>query len=112
MICRELRIGASGFRSSWASIARNSFLRRSDSDRSAAYFRSASSSRFCSVMSRAIFEAPTTRPVVILEGGDGQGDLNGAPVLAHPHGVEVIDPFPFAQALENAFLLVLAAPRE
>ena len=31
MMCTALRIGASGLRSSWASIARNSFLRRSAS---------------------------------------------------------------------------------
>ena len=31
MICRALRIGASGLRSSWASVARNSSLRRSAS---------------------------------------------------------------------------------
>ena len=38
MICRALRIGASGLRSSWASVARNSSLRRSAS-RSWSYSR-------------------------------------------------------------------------
>jgi hypothetical protein len=33
MSSSELRIGASGLRSSWASMARNSFLRRSASDK-------------------------------------------------------------------------------
>ena len=45
----------SGFRSSWASIARNSSFRRSASSRSA-------SMSFCWVMSRPIFEAPMIRP--------------------------------------------------
>ena len=55
MRCRAEAIGASGLRSSWASMARNSSLRRSAS-------RSACSARFRSVMSSAIPATRTTRP--------------------------------------------------
>ena len=54
--------GASGLRSSWASVARNSFLRRSASDRSAASFRRSSSSRFRSVTSWLTVAKPTVCP--------------------------------------------------
>ena len=54
-ISTALRIGASGFLSSWASIARNSSLRRSAS-------RSSSSIRFRSVMSRTTLTNPQGAP--------------------------------------------------
>ena len=47
MICRVLASGASGLRSSWASIARNSSLRRSASCNFSAWRRSCISIRFC-----------------------------------------------------------------
>ncbi len=52
-----LRIGASGFRSSWASMARNSSLRRSASSRARSEPRR-------SVMSRKTSTTPTMRPRV------------------------------------------------
>ena len=54
-ICRALRIGASGLRSSWASVARNSSLRRSAS------FRAASDLLALGDIA-GIFDAPTMRP--------------------------------------------------
>ena len=63
-----LLIGASGLRSSWASIARNSFFRRSASDRSSASLRRLSSARFRSLTSRTILDAPTTLPASSLIG--------------------------------------------
>ena len=57
-----LRSGASGLRSSWASVARNSSLRRSTSDRSAASVRRLSSSRRRSVTSWLTVANATVRP--------------------------------------------------
>src|SRR5262249_59738182 len=55
MTCRALRIGARGLRSSWASTARNSSLRRSASLR-------ASSARLVSSMSVQVPNQRTMRP--------------------------------------------------
>ena len=63
MTCKALRIGASGLRSSWANVARNSSLRWSASDRSAAKRRRSSSSRRRSVTSWLTVARPTDRPV-------------------------------------------------
>ncbi len=52
-ICSVLVIGANGLRSSCDSIARNSLLRRSDSDRSATTWRSSASNRSRSDNARA-----------------------------------------------------------
>ena len=57
-----LRTAESGFRSSCPSMARNSSFRRSPSASSSSFPLSSASSRFFSVTSRAIFEAPTIRP--------------------------------------------------
>ena len=56
-----LRIGASGLRSSWESVARNSSLRRSDS-------RSTSSTRFRSVTSTQTLTQPHTCPLLSYNG--------------------------------------------
>ena len=68
--------------------------------------RSASSARFRSVMSRATFDAPMTRPSRVAERGDGQGDVEPAAVLGHPHRLEVLDPLPAAEPRQDLALLV------
>ena len=62
MISRVFASGASGLRSSWASIARNSSLRRPASCNSSAWRRSCISIRFRSVMSETRQRAPLMRP--------------------------------------------------
>ena len=63
-------MGASGFRNSWPSMARNSSLRRSASANSSARPRNSPSSRVCSVMSRRVSTTPRISPDV---GADGRG---------------------------------------
>ena len=70
---RPLRSGASGFRSSWASSARNSSLRRSCS-------RSASSIRRRSVMSVPVAATNRTRPASSVTGARMRSTIRSATV--------------------------------
>ena len=60
--------------------------------------RASSIARFRSVMSRAILEAPMTRPVLVDGRGDRQGDVDPPAVLRDANCLEVLDPFSAAQA--------------
>ncbi len=104
--CTALRIGASGLRSSCASIARNSSLRRSASDRSFARLAQvALRPRLRSVMSRTILDAPTTLPVVVLDRRDGERNVEQLAVGPQALGLEVFDPFPGSQTGDDLVFL-------
>ena len=72
-------MAASGFRSSWASIARNSFLWRSASSSSSVRFRSISRSCRSSVLSRMIFRKPRISSASSLSGMTRPWAQNGSP---------------------------------
>ena len=63
-------------------------------------------------MSRAIFDAPMMRPVAVADGGDRQRDVEPPAVLGHPDGLEVLDPLPAAEPLQDRGLLVLPLRRD
>ena len=63
-------------------------------------------------MSRATFDAPTTRPSGVADRGDGQRDVEPAAVLARPHRLEVLDPLAAAEPVQDVALLVQPLGRD
>ena len=64
--------------------------------------------RFCSVMSRAIFDAPTNLALRILNRRDGQRDDDKAAVLALANGLKMVDTLPAPDARQDITLFVLS----
>ena len=60
--------------------------------------------RFCALMSRAIFEAPMTHARVVVDGRDGQRDVDQAAVLALAHRFELRHRAAGADRLEDGIL--------
>ena len=89
-----LLMAESGFRSSWASIARNSSFLRSASSRSA-------SMSFSWVMSRPIFEAPMISALGVADGRDGERDVDDRAVLPPPLRLVVVHLLAAADPAEN-----------
>ena len=67
-------MGASGLRSSCASVARNSYLRRSASEKSALIWRSLSAASLRSVISVPVAATNSTAPSALDHGRQGQVD--------------------------------------
>ena len=74
--------------------------------------RRAASACFRSVMSRATFDTPTIRPARVADGGDRQGDVDPPALLRHADGLEVLDPLPAADSLQDRALLVFPFRRD
>ena len=68
--------------------------------------RVASSARLRSVMSRTIFEAPDDPAVLALDRGDGHGHVDPAPVLGHPHRLQVLHALAAQHTLQNLLFLL------